>query len=156
MGKRGVLLAACALVTAGCGQTGPPELTVYADGSAITVAPVAYCDVTASECETDTAAAATLAIRPGRPAQVSVPGEVAETPWWVVVQTVGADGNPLPPVREFFAQGTRHAYTAQPGPGERLLVVEVQQAAGVLTSPAEGAEPAVPARGLWSVQFTEG
>lgn len=149
-----MLLAAGALVTAGCGQAGPPQLTVYADGSTITVAPVAYCDVEVSDCVSDTAAAATLPIRPDQPAQVSVPGDVAETPWWVVVQTVDADGKPLPPSRQFFAQGTRHAFTAQPGPGERLLVVEVQQAAGVLMAPTEGAEPAVPTRGLWTVQFT--
>ena len=72
-----VLLAALASTVAGCSASGPPELTVYADGKTMQLAPVQYCDVRVTECEANPQAAGLMTVRPDRPMQISVPPEVA-------------------------------------------------------------------------------
>ncbi|WP_028849606.1 DUF2771 family protein [Thermocrispum municipale] len=142
-----VLLAALALV-AGCSAPSPPEVTVYADGKAVQLAPVQYCDVQVTDCQANPQAAGTLTLRPGKPMQISVPPDVADSPWVVYVQTVDAQGKPQPVQRTFFAPDESYAYTARPAPGQRLLTVEVQQAGARFDQNGE-----VLARGVWSVQL---
>lgn len=153
--------ASIALLTSGCTQAGPPELTVYADGETITVEPMRYCDVLVRECTPERDALGHLTTLPSQPVQISVPAEVAETPWGISVLAESADGTPLPVVEEFFSPGERHAYTAAPEhPGERILAVEIRQlgAAWVVYSDgsgdmsAEDRQPTV--RGWWLVELS--
>lgn len=158
----GALLGALALVTTSCAETGPPEVSIYADGEHTRVAPLKYCDVLIKECDAAKDAQATLPIRPGEPVQISVPAEIAETPWLVNVQGVSADGTPLPVRQEFFTPGESYAYTARPASqGERLLVVEVLQLGGAFAGGANGkpltdaaGNPQLLARGWWSVELS--
>ncbi|MGH3433243.1 MAG: DUF2771 family protein [Thermocrispum sp.] len=145
-----VLLAALGLVLAGCGTQGPPELTVYADGRAVELAPVQYCDVQVSDCDANPGAKARMTLRPGRPLQISVPAGVAESPWVVYVQSTDAEGKPQPVRQRFFGPDEAFAYTARPGPGQRLLTVEVQQAGGRFDPDGQ-----LLARGVWAVQLRE-
>ncbi|MFO7190815.1 MULTISPECIES: DUF2771 family protein [Thermocrispum] len=143
-----VLLAALASTVAGCSASGPPELTVYADGKTMQLAPVQYCDVRVTECEANPQAAGLMTVRPDRPMQISVPPEVAESPWLVYVQSVDAQGRPQPVQHEFFSPGEAYAYTARPAPGQRLLTVEIQQAGAAFDDSG-----VIVARGVWSVQL---
>lgn len=161
--RRGFVRVSVAVVVAvvltGCGSQGSdhPELTVYADGSTATVSATRYCDVVVSDCEHDADAETSMALRPGQPAQISVPGEMSETPWLVNVQSVTAAGEPLEPQQEVFTPADgRLAYTARPdNPDDRLLVVEVQQLGAAFVQQEGAAEPELLARGLWAVSFDE-
>lgn len=142
----GVLLAGTALTVTGCSAPEPPEITFYADGTAVEVAPVKYCDVRITRCTTDDRAHGRLVVRPGRPVQISVPPQVAETPWTVFVQAVDADGNPLPPREHTFVPDKAFAYTARPAnPDERIAVIEVHQA-GVAANQ-------LVSRGVWTLEL---
>lgn len=153
------LLAGIALLTSACTTVGPPELTFFAEGEAIEVAPVQYCDVKVTSCEDAGGGSDVLRVRPGRPVHISVPGEVAESPWLVNVQTVAPDGTVLPVRQEFFAPGRTYAYTARPArPDERILVVEVQQLGAAYAGDPQGnpitdesGNPQLVARAVWTV-----
>lgn len=154
------LIAGFALLTSACTTVGPPELTFFAEGEAIEVAPLQYCDVKVTTCEAAGGGAEVLRVRPGKPVQISVPGDVADSPWLVNVQTVAQDGTVLPVRQEFFPPGSTYAYTARPSrPDERILVVEVQQLGAAYAADAEGSpltdesgNPQLVARGVWTVK----
>lgn len=137
---------------------------IFADGETISVEPETYCDVHVTECSSGEQEGNTLRVRPGEPAQISVPGEIADSPWLVNVQSVDTDGDPLPVEQEFFTPGESYAFTAQP-PSEdaRLLVVEIQQL-GATYAVDEGGDVLLDedgsvqpvARGIWPVEFHQG
>ncbi|MBA0127696.1 DUF2771 family protein [Haloechinothrix sp. YIM 98757] len=153
--------AGAVFAVAGCGEVGPPEITIYSDGEAIQVEPFTYCDVEVTECDNDETHEYALPTRPGQPAQISVPGEIAETPWLVNVQAADADGTPLPVQQEYFSPGEAHAFTAEPpSPDATLLIVEVQQMGAAFAADQEGEpirdeegamQPVT--RGIWPVAF---
>lgn len=154
------LVVGVGLSTSACGAAeAAPELTVYADGTAIDLAPVLYCDVRVSACEPGGGGGDVLTARAGIPVQISVPGEVADSPWLVNVQAVAADGTVLPVRQEFFAPGRAFAYSARPArPDERIVVVEVQQLGVALAADQDGnlvldeqGNPQRVARGVWTV-----
>ncbi|MGH3517212.1 MAG: DUF2771 family protein [Haloechinothrix sp.] len=157
-------VAGTLLLTSACAEVGPPELTFYADGHTVTVEPVQYCDIEVTSCGSGGGAQGDLKVRPGQPVQISVPSEVAESPWLVNVQSVAKDGTPLPVKQEFFGQGDAYAYTARPAnPDERIFVVEVQQIGVAYASDAEGnpiadeaGNPQLVARGVWTVELQPG
>jgi hypothetical protein len=130
-----VSLAAAGLVLAGCSAPPDPEVTFYSSGTAIDVGPTQLCDVALNECEAFPEAAGVLRVPPGRPLQISVPGEVAETPWTVVFSYRNAAGEPQEPARSrIFKQDEQYAYTLTlPDPGDQLESVEVQQLGAALT-----------------------
>lgn len=144
------LLAALALVVTGCTTYGPPELTVFADGRAIELAPVQYCDIQVTDCDANPGARARMTLRPGQPVQISVPTDVAESPWVVYVQSADAKGRPQPVKEQYFGPDEAFAYTARPEPGQRLLTVEVQQAAGRFDEDGQ-----LLTRGIWAVRLRD-
>lgn len=156
------LVASAVLLTAGCTASGPPEITVHADGDTITVRPLRYCDVLVRECRDEGGEQGHLTTLPGQAVQISVPGEVAETPWAVSVQSESPGGAPLPVSEEFFSPDERFAYTAVPArPDQRILVVEVRQlgAAWTVYADDDDGEPNLDermptVRGWWSVRFS--
>jgi len=131
------LLAAGGFAVAGCSAPGPAEVTFYADGHTINTTPVLTCDYSqqlAQPCSAkgDTR---TLKVRPGKPVQISVPGEVAEAPWQIVYEYVTPQGeykqsDPIP-----FTSLDRYAYTVMPPtPADRISAVDVQKYTAVLNS----------------------
>lgn len=154
----GLLLGAAALILAGCSAPSAPKVSFYADGDTVRATPLIYCDVLVRQCD-QAGNPAALEVRPGIPVQVSIPGEVAETPWKVIVQYRTADGT-MRYTRETFTDGEQYAYTADPpGPHAQILVVEVQQLGAAYAADKQGnalldaaGNPQLVARGVWSLQ----
>lgn len=153
------LVAAGALALTGCSATaGPPEVTFYGDGHTVDAGPVVHCDAIVSKCDKYPNATATLNVRKGLPVQISVPSAVGDTPWLVNVQYADASGN-LRIKQQFFTPRSRLAYTAEPGPGNQLVVVEVQQLGAAYAADQQGnpildenGNPQLVARAFWSLQ----
>jgi hypothetical protein len=163
-GRIAVLLAAGALVLAGCSTSAaPPEVTFYGDGHTVNADPVIHCDALVRKCDKYPNATATLKVRPGRPVQISVPSDVSDTPWLVNVQYSDPKGN-LQVKQQFFPPKSKLAYTASAAdPADQLVVVEVQQlgaayAADQAGNPVldENGNPQLVARAYWSLQIQPG
>lgn len=154
---RTVLAVSLAALAAGCTQQSP-ELTLYADGQSVEVPASRYCDVLVSHCQAPAKSQVTMPIRPGRPAQVAIPGDVADTPWLITVQSVDAGGKPEAPVQKLFKPGDdRLAYTARPRTATgRLTVIEIDQISGALVQTQGRSTPDVLARGVWVAKFSPG
>ncbi|MFT7839406.1 DUF2771 family protein [Saccharothrix sp. BKS2] len=134
-----------------CAAPHPPEVTFYADGEAIDVPPLDDCDIDAENCRRDPAAEGSLRIRPGKPVQISVPGEVADTAWGVNFRYRDAAGVEQEPGRSamFTVSDPRHAYTLTlPNPDDQLVGVEVQQLSRRIQTSTTGAFDFV-ARRVW-------
>ncbi|WYW15875.1 DUF2771 family protein [Amycolatopsis coloradensis] len=146
------LLAAGGFVVAGCAAPGPEEVTFFADGKTVNVAPLASCDIKSAQCTTRPDAAGKLRIRPGKPVQISVPSAIAETPWKVTVQYVNGKGEPQELKQDIITSLDRFAYTVTtPRPDDQILVVEVAQASVLSrTGRPEDAEAVTTA--IWSLQ----
>lgn len=143
------MLAAVAMVAAGCGTPAPPELTVYADGTAIELAPINYCDVRVTNCHPDTAATGRLNVRPGKPVQISVPTDVAESPWVVSAWSEASGGEPR---QKYFGPDKAFSYTARPnGPKDRLLEIQVLQLGAAVDEAGS-----LLARGHWQLVLEAG
>jgi hypothetical protein len=143
-----------ALLLAGCGSTEPPppppQVTFAAGDTSIVARPAQYCDVAVTQCLTDVAAPVRLAVPPDTPVQVTVPPEVAQTPWQVVFSYADAAGNPHDERSSVFASDTRTDWTLALGaPDHRLLTAEVQQY-GMPTEPdPQTGERDFPIRASW-------
>ncbi len=154
-------LAAGAAVLAGCSAPAPPEVTFYADGESVRAEPLRYCDALVTSCEPEPGEPAVLDVRAGEPVQISVPADVAETPWLVNVQYTDSEGTVRPIRQDVFTPDERHAYTAVPqAPAEQLLVVEVQQLGGAYAADAQGnpivdesGQPQLVARAVWALRI---
>ncbi len=146
---------------AGCSAPAPPEVTFYADGESVHAQPWRYCDALVTSCESDPDEPSVLDVRAGEPVQVSVPTDVAETPWLVNIQYTDSEGTVRPIRQEVFTPGERHAYTAVPqAPAEQLLVVEVQQLSKAYAADAQGnpvvdesGRPQLVARAVWALRI---
>ncbi|MEJ2858308.1 MULTISPECIES: DUF2771 family protein [unclassified Saccharothrix] len=139
------------LVVAGCAAPTDPEVTFYADGKTVVVKPTQYCDLQSVECEADPEAVGVLRVRPGRPVQISVPGELANSAWSVKFTYRNAAGQPQEPLRSklFTEREPRYAYTLElPNPDDQLESVEVQQYGARIETSTTGAFDFV-ARGTW-------
>lgn len=122
-----VLLVAL-LGTAGCG-TDPPQVTFTAGQASAQARPAQFCaDMDLSECVGDPTAPVELPVPPGTPLQITVPPEIAETPWQVVYTFRDASGAQLDERSAVFAPDERSLYTVElPAPTDRLLQAQVQQ-----------------------------
>jgi hypothetical protein len=146
------VLAASGLAVTGCSAPGPVEVTFYADGHTINAAPFKSCDLKKRTCESDPGAVGKLTVRPGRSVQISVPKEIAETPWNVTVQYVNGKGEPQPLKKELITSFDRYAYTVTPpAKDDQILVVEIAQASVVSRSGNPNDVELVPTA-LWSLQ----
>jgi hypothetical protein len=150
---RRVLIPVSLLVALTACTTAPtdPEVTFYADGKAITVRPSQYCDLQSENCDVDPDAVGVLRVRPGKPVQISVPGDLADTAWSVKFTYRNAQGEPQEPLRSklFTERDPRYAYTlVLPDPGDQLESVEVQQYGARIETSTTGTFDFV-ARGTW-------
>jgi len=150
------VLAVGGFAVAGCSGPGPTEVTFYTDGHTVNVTPITNCDIKTASCVSDREAAGTLTARPGQPVQISVPKEIAETPWKVTVQYANGKGEVQPLIEDIITSRDRYAYTARPpAKNDRILVVEIAQASVISrTGDPNDAEPVTTA--LWSLQVQPG
>jgi len=152
------LLVVVLLVLAGCSSNEPPpavpqpRIDFTIAGKKTTAKPFLYCDIKVEDCRRDNAAMLKLPVPPGTPVTVTVPKEVADTPWSVVIQYVTAAGEQKAPVTiATFAPGKETTYEAlPPEAGAQLQTVEVKQAGGVLVQSEAGPEAVT--RAAWSLQ----
>ncbi|QQQ76916.1 DUF2771 family protein [Saccharothrix sp. 6-C] len=149
---RRVLIPVSLLVLAGCAAAPTdPEVTFHADGRTINVRPSQYCDLQSENCDVTPDAVGVLRVRPGKPVQISVPGDLADTAWSVKFTYRNARGEPQEPLRSklFTEREPRYAYTlVLPNPDDQLESVEVQQYGARIESSTTGAFDFV-ARGTW-------
>lgn len=154
------MLAGAALAAAGC-SVPDPEITFYADGESTVAEPLIYCDEVLNECG-DRSTPVDLDVRAGKPVQVSLPSDVTDTPWVIIVQYVNTQTGQEKVRQRAFTDGARQAYTATPPTEQdRVAVVEVQQIGAAYASNQQGepmtdenGQPQLVSRGIWSLQNT--
>jgi hypothetical protein len=149
-------VAAAALLLAGCAAEQPPPQVTFAAGQASALArPAQHCDLALTECTTDPDAPVTLAVPPGTPLQVTVPPEIAETPWQVVFSYADAAGTPVDERSPVFGPDERTEWTLDLGtPAERLLTAEVQQYGPPPQANPDTGEIDFPIRASWVLTAT--
>lgn len=142
-------------VLAGCGSAEPPQVT-FAAGPATTAArPTQYCNLEFTDCRNDGAAPVGLAVPPGTPVLITVPDEIAQTPWQVVFSYRDATGAPVDERSPVFAPGDASSYDlALPAAADRLLTAQVQQYGPPPQSNAETGEIEFPIRATWVLTVT--
>lgn len=137
-GLLGSLVVATVLLT-GC--TAPdPEITFYADRAAARVGPAQYCDAEITSCAAHPQAVAVLRVPPGRPVQISVPGEVAAAPWQVAFRYRDQAGQEQEERSKVFSPAERQlSYVLRlPNPADQLETAEIQEFGVGLLSPQAG------------------
>ncbi|GAA2337730.1 DUF2771 family protein [Saccharopolyspora halophila] len=139
-GLKPLLAVAAVTLAAGCGAPSDPEVTFYSHGNSVEVKPAQYCDPTGQDCSKPPADPAGELRMTGRdPLQISVPNEVASTPWQVAFIYRDIAGNEVESRSEVFPPDTRHAYTLHlPPDAARIEHVEVQQFSALLTAGPDG------------------
>ncbi|HEY2206768.1 MAG TPA: DUF2771 family protein [Pseudonocardia sp.] len=145
----GLLVAAA--VTSGCGSDGPPTVAFTSAVGTLSTGPAQYCDVAVTSCANHPESVIKLAVPPGQPLRISVPDQIASTPWHVVFsyRSPGSD-TALDGRSPVFPPHQRRDYALTlPDPGDQLLTAQVQQfGGGQPTLDAQG-EPSFPVRGSW-------
>jgi hypothetical protein len=117
-----------ALVVAGCSEPPPPQVTFAAGTASVVARPTQACDLKFTQCHNDPEAPVKLAVPPGTPLQVTVPQDVAQTPWQIVFTYRDATGAQQDQRTRVFPAGERSEYTLElPEPADRLIVAQVQQ-----------------------------
>lgn len=139
-GLKPLLLAAAALALAGCSTSAPPQVTFFSHGHSAEVEPAQFCGQGGEHCVPPPHdPTGRLAVPPHAPLQVSVPGQVAETPWQIAFIYSTANGEQRSGRTPVFAPNTHYAYTLKlPPDGAKIEHVEVQQYSGQLVQTPEG------------------
>lgn len=141
-----VVAAVVAVLVATSGPAAPGAVTFAAGGQQSSTDPAQWCDLGVTECSEEPDALARLVVAPGAPLTVTVPDEVATTPWQVVFSFRDAGGAEQRGRTPVFAPGSPVTYTlTRPDPAGRLDSVEVQQYGALLGDGPEGVEFVTPA-----------
>jgi hypothetical protein len=143
------LLAAGGLVVLSSCSVPNPNVTFYSSGTSVTAAPIQYCDVQEQHCTANGSASASLSVIPGQPVQISVPQEIADTPWQVAARFRDASGTEYAACSPLFGVGQRYAYTVYaPHAGDQLVLIEIYQSSA--TFALDGSQQVyTPIRGTW-------
>lgn len=148
------------VVVARKAESPTPQITAYAHGKSVTVDPFMYCTVHIEDntlemrdCD-DSQFVASLDVPSGYPLQLSLPKEISEAPWRMLMVYVLPDGSAVKQVKtnEDFSdeKGARAITVPTPAdPRLQLAVVEIQLP--VPARDAEGNEGYVPSA-VWSIQ----
>lgn len=143
------LLAAGGLVALSSCSVPDPRITFFSSGRSVSAAPIQYCDVQDQHCNANGSAAVSLTVVPGQPVQISVPQEVANTPWQVAARFKDANGTDYAACSPLFKVGQQFAYTVYaPHAGDQLVLIEIYQSSGTITMTASG-DIYTPVRGTW-------
>jgi hypothetical protein len=153
---RFLIIPLACVTLAACSDDPPPprpEVTFEVDGNKVSTRPFQYCDVMVTQCDRENGAQAKMKVPPGKPLVVTVPGDVAESPWSVVVQYRTAAGEQKQPETvATFVPKEKNSYTVQlPNAGDQLQTVEIKQA-GAKQEPGATSEIQLLARAVWSLQ----
>lgn len=128
--RRRALLGGVALCLTMTACTAPlPEVTFYANRSAVNTSPTHWCTVEVTVTTQHVACTESdsprLTARPGQSVQINVPSAVADQPWLVYFTYRNAAGEEWNGRTQVFTDG-RLAYTLEPmSPDDQLLSVEV-------------------------------
>jgi uncharacterized protein DUF2771 len=154
----GVVILAVAL--AGCSSDPPapppaPKIDFTVGAKKVSARPYLYCNIDLEDCKQDNAAMVKIVAAPGVSVHVTVPKEIADTPWSVVIQYKNAAGEQVAPeTAATFGPGKASTFEAKPPtPTDQLQTVEVKQAGGKLGRDDKG-EPIPLVRGVWSAQVS--
>ena len=126
MFRRPLPLLLAALLAAGCGTAGPPRVTFEAGTASVQAGPTQYCNDEFTDCRNDDAAPVEMVVPPGTALRVSVPSEIAETPWHLVFRYRDAAGTETDGRSPVLSQQDDYALEL-PAPTDRLITAEVQQ-----------------------------
>lgn len=141
---------ALALLMAGCGGGSLPQVEFAAGPAAVSARPTQYCDLDLTDCTGDPTAPVDLAVPAGTPLQITVPAEIAQTPWQVVFTYRDATGAAVDQRSPVFAPQERSIYSLElPTPTDRLLTAQVQQYGPPPQANEETGEIEFPIRASW-------
>jgi hypothetical protein len=121
-----------------------PEITAFAHGHAEQVAPLAFCNLYLENCETGRLAE--LNVPPGSALQLSLPQEIVDAPWRMVVVYQDPSGQVVVQERAHRAGETR-AVTVQSTEELQLAGVEIQLPSAVIDE-----QGLTQARAAWSIK----
>ncbi len=138
-------VAGLGLGLAGC--TAPlPSITWYANSTAVEAGPTLYCELAITDrganCPELDGPTATLALKPGDPVQINIPGELADAPWTLVI----AYGDESERTAISNTEKT-YSYTVTPPEGKSITQIDLQILTPVATQSGSGVDY-VPAQ-LW-------
>lgn len=150
-----LLLACAGLLVAGCAGPAQPQVTFYSHGVSVDASAARFCDPGGEHCAPPQPDAIRQLRVPARePVQISVPSEVANTPWQIAFIYRTASGGEVRSRTPVFAPHKQFAYTLHlPPDGTHLDYVEVQQYSGTLIANPEGGVDFALA-GSWGVNIT--
>ncbi|HVH23214.1 MAG TPA: DUF2771 family protein [Pseudonocardia sp.] len=146
--RRLLPLLVAAVLAAGCGSAGPPRVTFEAGPVSVQAGPTQYCNDEFTDCRNDAAAPVEMVVPPGTALKVSVPSEIAETPWHLVFRyrdAAGAETDGRSPV---LSQQDDYALEL-PTPTDRLITAEVQQFGPPPQANPDTGEIEFPIRASW-------
>ncbi len=148
-----VVVVVVLVVRATAGPSSPGDVAFAAGGTTATVGASQFCDVGVTECGNDPEAQAVLRVPPNTPLVVTVPEEVARTPWqlaFTVRDATGAVEQGRSPV--FFGRTATPTFTlVLPTPTAQLQSAEVQQYGARVSQGPNGLEFATRATWVLSV-----
>ena len=153
--RRRLVLAAVAVLAAGCGSGDAPRGHVRRGGQHVVARPTQYCDLKLTDCSDDAAAPVQLAVPVGTPLQVNVPDGVAEAPWHVVFSYRNTGGEQIDARSPLFASKQQRDYTLTlPEPTDQLVSAQVQQFGPAPQMNEDTGELEFPVRGSWVLNAT--
>jgi hypothetical protein len=143
------VLLASALLLAGCAWA-PPTVEFGSAAGTVQAGPAQYCDVAVTKCENRPEALVRLVVPAGQPLRITVPDDVAASPWHVVFAYRGDDGGQVDGRSPVFAPNQRRDYTLMlPTPTDQLLTAQVQEFGGGAPTTGPDGEVSFPIRGSW-------
>ncbi|MFC7448114.1 DUF2771 domain-containing protein [Rhodococcus daqingensis] len=107
----------------------PPQITAFAGGKSLEVGPTQYCNLYLEDCVEGPVAE--LRVPRGNPLQISLPGDISDGLWRVVMVyqlddgTVGID-------ERYHSPGEALAITVETPDGMQLNGIEIQQPSAVV------------------------
>ena len=134
------------------GRPPPATSSSARAGRRVEVGASQFCDVQVTECGADPEAAGVLRVPPNTPLAVTVPEEVASTPWQVAFTFRDAAGAVQQGRSPVFAPGTTPTFTlVLPAATDQLESAEVQQYGARISQGPNGLEFATRATWVLSV-----
>lgn len=141
----GVAFAAVMVRLIGSADPRLPEITAYAYGKSITIEPTQHCNLYLEDCIQNPLAS--LDVPAGEALQLSLPTEIADAPWRMIMVYQDLETGETYIGGTMFGPGQRLAVTVPADPTKQLLGVEVQLPSAVVD---EIGEPI--AHAVWSLQ----
>ncbi|MFG1783465.1 DUF2771 domain-containing protein [Rhodococcus oryzae] len=107
----------------------PPTVTAFAGGKSLVVEPTQYCNLYLEDCVDSPVAE--LQVPRGKPLQISLPGDIADGLWRVVMVYQLDDGR-VGVDERYHSPGESLAITVETPEGMQLNGIEIQQPSAVV------------------------